>query len=107
MFTAMSRLDIYICTKSKCTAKHAQVKLRTANKMPGAYNGPELLSAIRAFVADEHLEQVVGVHEATCIRLSHPSACGYVCGLTTGHVFSAAETDRAGGPPYVGLGSEC
>jgi len=67
MSEAMSRLDIYICTKSKCTAKHVQVKLRTTDETPSAYNGPELLSAIRAFVADERLEQVVSVHEATCL----------------------------------------
>ena len=63
----MSRLDIYICTKSKCTAKRVQVKLRTTDETPGAYNGPELLLAMRAFVANEHLEQVVSVHEATCM----------------------------------------
>jgi hypothetical protein len=34
---------------------------------PGSYNGPEFLSAIRAFVADEHLEPSVSVHEAACM----------------------------------------
>ena len=63
----MSRLDIYICTKSKCTAKRVQVKLRTADDKAGSYNGPELLAAIRTFVTDEHLEQSVSVHEAMCM----------------------------------------
>jgi predicted metal-binding protein len=67
MSEAMSRLDIYICTKSKCTAKRVQVKLRTQDTEAESYNGPGLLSAIRAFVANEHLEQVVSVHEAACM----------------------------------------
>ncbi len=63
----MSRLDIYICTKSKCTAKRVQVKLHTADNEAGSYNGPELLSAIRELVSSKHLEQIVSVHEATCM----------------------------------------
>jgi hypothetical protein len=63
----MSRLDIYICTKSKCTAKRVQVKLRIMDEEVGSYNGPELLSAIRALVAGKHLEPLVSIHEATCM----------------------------------------
>ena len=63
----MSRLDIYLCTKSKRTARRVQVKLRATDETPGSYNGPGLLSAMRAFVVNEHLEQVVSVHEAACM----------------------------------------
>jgi len=63
----MNRLDIYVCTRSKCTAKRVQVKLRTADDEAGAYNGPELLSTIRELVSSRQLEQVVSVHEATCM----------------------------------------
>jgi predicted metal-binding protein len=64
---AMSRLDIYVCTKSKCTAKRVQVKLRTADDEAGSYNGPELLSAIRELVSGRQLEPFVSVHEAMCM----------------------------------------
>ena len=67
MSKAMSKLDIYICTKSKCTAKRVQVKLRAQDSKAGSYNGPGLLSAIRAFVANEYLQQVVSIHEAACM----------------------------------------
>ncbi|MSQ47697.1 MAG: hypothetical protein EXR78_04790 [Deltaproteobacteria bacterium] len=63
----MNRLDIYIRTKGKCTAKRVQVKFRAADDEADSYNGPELLSAIRALVADKHLEQSVSVHEAMCM----------------------------------------
>jgi hypothetical protein len=63
----MSRLDIYICTKSKCTAKRVQVKLGTTDDEAGSYNGPELLSAVRELVSGRYLEQVVSVHEAACM----------------------------------------
>jgi predicted metal-binding protein len=67
MSKAMSRLDIYICTKSKCTAKRVQVKLQTQDTEAGSYNGPELLSAIRELVSSRQLDQVVSVHEAACM----------------------------------------
>src|SRR5262245_52878196 len=63
----MSRLDIYICTKSKCTAKRAQLKLRTEEAATGSYNGPELLDAIRKLVAQKELGESVEVHEAACM----------------------------------------
>jgi predicted metal-binding protein len=63
----MSRLDIYICTKSKCTAKRVQVKLRAQDTEAGSYNGPELLSAIQALVANKQLDQVVSVYEVACM----------------------------------------
>lgn len=63
----MTRLDIYICTKSKCTARRVQLKLRAADPEPGAYNGPELLDAIRDLVVQNQLRECVEVHEAMCM----------------------------------------
>lgn len=63
----MTRLDIYICTKSKCTAKRTQVKIWTADAEAGSYNGPGLLTAIRDLVVQKHLDACVAVHEATCM----------------------------------------
>jgi predicted metal-binding protein len=63
----MNRLDIYICTKSKCTARQVQLKLRAADPEPGSYNGPELLDAIRDLVAQDQLHECVEVHEAMCM----------------------------------------
>jgi predicted metal-binding protein len=63
----MHRLDIYICTKSKCTAKKAQLKLRSSEAELGVYNGPALLEAIRNLVAHKDLETQVEVHEAACM----------------------------------------
>src|SRR5215510_7692494 len=63
----MSRLDIYICTKSKCTAKRAQLKLSTEDVATGSYNGPELLDALRKLVARKELGEGVEIHEAACM----------------------------------------
>jgi predicted metal-binding protein len=63
----MRRLDIYICTKSKCTAKKVQLKLRHADTEAGSYNGPALLDAIRALVIQKNLSDRVEVHEAACM----------------------------------------
>ena len=63
----MRRLDIYICTKSKCTAKRVQIKLRAQDTEAESYNGPELLSAIRKLVSSRQLDQVVSVHETMCM----------------------------------------
>jgi predicted metal-binding protein len=63
----MHRLDIYICTKSKCTAKKATLKLRTDEVEAGSYNGPALLAAIRELVVQKNLGERVAVHEAACM----------------------------------------
>jgi hypothetical protein len=63
----MNRLDIYVCTKSKCTAKRVQVKLWATDAQADSYNGPDLLSAIRELIAKKQLDGCVGVHEATCV----------------------------------------
>jgi hypothetical protein len=57
----MNRLDIYICTKSKCTKKQAQIKLRVANTAAGLYNGPALIEAMRQRVTEKQLDSCVGV----------------------------------------------
>ena len=63
----MSWLDIYVCTKSKCTAKRVQVKLQVAEPEPGLYNGPALLEAIRELVEEKKLGEQVRVHEVACM----------------------------------------
>ena len=63
----MHRLDIYICTKSKCTAKKAKLKLWSDDAELGTYNGPALLAAIRNLVVQKNLEAQVEVHEAACM----------------------------------------
>ena len=62
----MDRLDIYICTKSKCSAKSMQVKLRSTDAEDRSYNGPALLEAVRSLVATQQLEDSVAVHETDC-----------------------------------------
>lgn len=63
----MHRLDIYICTKSKCTAKKATLKLRADEGKAVSYNGPALLAAIRELIVQKNLEELVSVHEAACM----------------------------------------
>ena len=63
----MHRLDIYVCTKSKCTAKRATLKLSPDGTAPETYNGPALLEAIRSLVIRKNLAEQVSVHEAACM----------------------------------------
>jgi len=63
----MAQLDIYVCTKSKCTAKRVQVKVQTTDVEPRTYNGPALLDAIRDLVEKKHLQEQVRVHEVACM----------------------------------------
>ena len=63
----MAQFDIYVCTKSKCTAKRGQVKLRITESEPGSYNGPALLDAVRALVETSCLHEYVVVHEVVCM----------------------------------------
>jgi len=63
----MDRLDIYICTKSKCTAKRIEVKLWTADQNTSSYNGPDLLAAVRALITEKQLDDCISVHEANCM----------------------------------------
>jgi hypothetical protein len=66
-FGAMHRLDIYICTKSKCTAKKTQLKLRTSDSKLESYNGPALLASIRPLILQKRLGEQVKVYEAACM----------------------------------------
>jgi predicted metal-binding protein len=63
----MHRLDIYICTKSKCTAKRVTLKFHSDETAPGTYNGPALLEAIRSLVLRKNLREQIAVHEAACM----------------------------------------
>jgi predicted metal-binding protein len=63
----MSQLDIYICTKSKCTAKRVQVKVSVTDGESGSYNGPALLEAIRGLVEKKHFQEQVRIHEVACM----------------------------------------
>ncbi|MBM4259465.1 MAG: hypothetical protein FJ147_26645 [Deltaproteobacteria bacterium] len=63
----MAQLDIYVCTKSKCTAKRVQVKMRATDSAPGSYNGPMLLEAIRELVEQRSQTACVFVHEVACM----------------------------------------
>ncbi len=60
------RLDIYVCTKSKCTAKRVAIHVR-AGEVPQEYNGPALLAALTQLVHDKGIGDRVEVHEATCM----------------------------------------
>lgn len=62
----MAQLDIYVCTKSKCTAKRVQVKLHTVDAEPNAYNGPMLLEAIRELIEKRSQTACIFVHEVAC-----------------------------------------
>jgi hypothetical protein len=63
----MHRLDIYVCTKSKCTAKKATLKLRANDAESDSYNGPALLAAIRELIVQRNLGERIAVHEAACM----------------------------------------
>jgi hypothetical protein len=63
----MHRLDIYVCTKSKCTAKQVTLKLRANEAESDFYNGPALLAAIRELTAQRNLGERVAVYEAACM----------------------------------------
>ena len=67
MSGTMSQLDIYVCTKSKCTAKRVQVKLHAVEPEPGLYNGPTLLDAIRELVEAKSQTAHISVHEVACM----------------------------------------
>ena len=60
------RLDIYVCTKSKCTAKRVALRI-SAGDRPQDYNGPALLTALTQLVHDKGIGDRVAVHEATCM----------------------------------------
>jgi len=60
------RLNVYICTKSKCTAKRAAISIHR-DEVQRDYNGPALLVALTQLVHEKGLDDRVAVHEATCM----------------------------------------
>jgi predicted metal-binding protein len=60
------RLDLYVCTKSKCAAKRIALRISADDTLQD-YNGPALLAALVRFVHEKNLADRVGVHEATCM----------------------------------------
>lgn len=60
------RLDLYVCTKTRCTLKRAPIRVR-AGEAARDYNGPVLLVALIQLVHDKGIGNCVEVHEATCM----------------------------------------
>jgi len=60
------RLDLYVCTKTRCTLKRAAIRVR-AGKAAQDYNGPALLEALMRMVCDKGIDDCVEVHEAACM----------------------------------------
>ena len=60
------RLDMYVCTKSKCTAKQVALCVRTGAARRD-YNGPALLAALTQLVHDKGIGDRVTVHAASCM----------------------------------------
>lgn len=63
----MGKLEIHICTKTKCTNRTVEVKVRTDDAGSGLYNGLGLLTAVRELVAERQLGDVAEVREVTCM----------------------------------------
>ncbi len=63
----MGKLEIHICTKTKCTNRTVEVKVRRAEAAPGVHTGLTLLAAARKLVAEQRLGGVAEVREATCM----------------------------------------
>ena len=61
----MGKLEIHICTKTKCTNRMVEVKVRSAEAAPGVHTGLTLLAAVRNLVTERQLERGVEVREAT------------------------------------------
>ncbi len=65
--TRVGKLEIHICTKTKCTNRTVEVKVRSAETAPGIHTGLTLLAAVQKLVAERQLEGVTEVREATCM----------------------------------------
>ena len=63
----MGKLEIHICTKTKCTNRTVEVKVRSAEATPSVHTGLTLLAAVRNLVTERQLEGMVEVREATCM----------------------------------------
>ena len=63
----MGKLEIHICTKTKCTNRTVEVKVRSAAPASDVHTGLTLLAAVQKLVAEQRLEGVTEVREATCM----------------------------------------
>lgn len=63
----MEKLEIHICTKTKCTNRTVEVKVHSAEAALGVHTGLTLLAAVRNLVTERQLEGMVEVREATCM----------------------------------------
>ena len=63
----MGKLEIHICTKTKCTNRTVEVKVRSAEAAPGVHTGLTLLAEVRKLVAERRLGGRAEVREATCM----------------------------------------
>ena len=63
----MGKLEIHICTKTKCTNRTVEVKVRSAAPASDVHTGLTLLAAVQELVAEQRLEGVTEVREATCM----------------------------------------
>ena len=63
----MGKLEIHICTKTKCTNRTVEVKVRSAEAASGVHTGLTLLAAVRNLVTERRLEGVAEVREAACM----------------------------------------
>ena len=63
----VGKLEIHICTKTKCTNRTVEVKVRSAEAALGVHTGRTLLAAVRNLVTEQRLEGGTEVREATCM----------------------------------------
>ena len=63
----MGKLEIHICTKTKCTNRTVEVKVRSVEAAPGVHTGRTLLTAVQRLVTAQRLEGGTEVREATCM----------------------------------------
>ena len=63
----MGKLEIHICTKTKCTNRTVEVKVRKADAEPCVYNGLKLLTAVRKLVDERQLREVAEVRDVACM----------------------------------------
>lgn len=65
--TRVGKLEIHICTKTKCTNRTVEVKVRSAEAAPSVHTGLTLLAAVQKLVAERRLGGAAEVREATCM----------------------------------------
>ena len=63
----MGKLEIHICTKTKCTNRTVEVKVRSVEAAPGVHTGLTLMTATRKLIAERQLGGVAEVREAVCM----------------------------------------